>query len=158
MGCFQSKEQQYKRANASRTVPHDPGNTRGAQDNGSGAHDNNSQSHAETEVMKRVNAYDALDAQARAAPELVAVSAVAVGSNNAKLLDHFEAKEAAARASPKLRKVDKTDVRNSRIFNMLQEYEANDARVAAEPRLSKTFSQRTTADVRAPTPIVRVAV
>ena len=97
----------------------------------------------QSEVMRRAGAFDKLDAEARAAPQLKEVpDSIPVGERNSKLLQEFERREAEARAAPVLRDVRTTDVRNSKIFGKLQEFEANDARAAAEPKLEKTFSQR----------------
>lgn len=98
----------------------------------------------QSEVMKRAGAFDQLDADSKTSPPLkqVSAAAVAVGERNSKLLQEFERREAEARAAPVLQDVRTTDVRNSKIFDKLKEFEANDARAAAEPKLEKTFSQR----------------
>lgn len=94
-----------------------------------------------SEVMKRADAFDRLDKDAKVLPCLLP-SSVSVGEKSSKLLMEFERREAEARAAPVLRDVKATDVRNSKIFDKLKEFEANDARARAEPRLEKTFSQR----------------
>lgn len=96
----------------------------------------------DTAVLRRASAFDQMDETARKTPELTPVQTVPVGAKSAKLLAGFEAKEAAARAPPVLQSVEKTDLRKSKLFDKLQEYEANDARAAAEPKLEKTFAQR----------------
>jgi len=92
--------------------------------------------------MKAASAFDALDARSKAAPKLEHVHDVAVGERNLALLAAFEKKEADARAPPVLQNVTQTDVRASKIFGKLQEFEANDAKVRAEPKLEQPFSQK----------------
>lgn len=87
--------------------------------------------------------YEALDAQAKAAPELVEVRGGMVGVRSRKLLDGFEKREEDARVIPDLVEVDKSKiVAGERFSSMLSKCEELDAAAAAEPKLEKTFVQR----------------
>lgn len=153
MGCFQSKNggMSSSKAAAAAALAQEAALAREAdataQAAAASAHASamlEQRNRPQSEVMKRAGAFDKLDADSKAPPQLkeVPANSVSVGERNSKLLLEFERREAEARAAPVLRDVRTTDVRNSKIFGKLQEFEANDARAAAEPKLEKTFSQR----------------
>jgi hypothetical protein len=98
----------------------------------------------ESKVMRAASLYDQRDEAAKAPPALVAVDTAAVGVRSRALLDGFEEKERAARRVEELRSVEKKDVRceSAAFKKMLGDYEEKDAKVAAEPKLEKTFVQR----------------
>lgn len=85
--------------------------------------------------------YEARDAAAAKAPELVAIEKRIVGAKSAKLLEGYEARDAAARAVP-----DKVEVAGGvvgqRISGLVEGCEEKDRNAAAEPKLEKTFVQR----------------
>lgn len=95
----------------------------------------------DTAVLKQAGAFDQLHAEAHRPPELKQVE-VKVGKRSSVLLEGFEQKEAAARAMPELVNVDNKDLKQSKLYEKLREYEAKDAKAAAEPKLEKTFMQR----------------
>lgn len=97
----------------------------------------------QSRVERQTSMYEQLDQAARAPPELRTVASVEMGEKSKKLLDNFEEKERAAHAKPELVAVDKNDLRCSDVFTkMLGDYEENDAKAAAEPKLEKTFVQK----------------
>lgn len=95
----------------------------------------------DTLVLKQAGQFDKLHEDALKPPPLRAVTVIK-GRESMKLLEGFEQKEAQSRAVPELVTVEKSDLRSSKLFDKLKEYEENDKRAAAEPRLEKTFMQR----------------
>lgn len=95
----------------------------------------------QTEVMRRASQFDKLDEEAHKAPSLRDVKVV-MGKQSQKLLEGFEAKEAEAKAIPELVDVKERDLRQSKLFDKLQEFEANDERVRQEPKLRNSFMKR----------------
>lgn len=95
----------------------------------------------ETEVLRRATAFDKLEEEANRSPSLRDIKVV-MGEHNRRLLEGFEAKEAESKAVPNLVKVDSKDLRQSKLYEKLKEYEANDERVRLEPKLETSFLQR----------------
>lgn len=95
----------------------------------------------DTLVLKKAGQFDKLHEDALRPPPLQAVTVIR-GKESMRLLEGFEAKEAESRAVPQLVAVERSDLRSSKLFDKLKEYEDNDKRAAAEPRLEKTFIQR----------------
>lgn len=94
-----------------------------------------------TAVLRQANLFDKLDADAHKEPSLKDVR-VHVGEHNKKLLNGFEEKHRLAHAPPVLQDVQRADLRASKLFHTLREYEMNDERARNEPKLQTTFTQR----------------
>lgn len=92
-------------------------------------------------MLKAANAFDKLHKDAHTPPPKENFH-VRVGCNSRRLLNGFEQKEAEARAKPVLRDVRNGDLKQSKLYGKLREFEQKDEAVRLEQSMVKTFSER----------------
>lgn len=102
----------------------------------------------DTAVLRQAGQFDQLHEEALKMPSLKDIRVVR-GANSMRLLEGFEQKEAEARAMPELVNIDEVDVKESRLYDKLREFELKEEKARAEPRLEKTFMQKQRESFRA---------
>ena len=93
----------------------------------------------DTEVMKQAGMFEAMDAKAREPKSPLKVN-VEHGKRSSMILESFEEKERLAHTLPEKVEVEKKV--GGEVGAKLQGFESAEAKVRAEPKLEKCFSQR----------------